>query len=142
MAGVVNDAPTGGCLCGAVRYRIAEPPVEAFYCHCRICQRAHGAPVVAWLTALSASFVLTAGEPAAYRSSPEALRHFCPACGTPLTWRAVDNPRFVDVSIASLDNPAAFPPMLHLWTESRISWLEIADHLPRYPTNRRPRLAF
>jgi hypothetical protein len=137
----MEEFRTGGCLCGAIRYRIAGHPVEALYCHCRMCQRAHGAPVVAWLTMPLAKFAVTAGEPARYRSSTEAFRHFCGACGTPLTWRAVDNPEFVDISIATLDEPVAVVPGLHLWTESRVAWLEIADHLPRYSTNLRPRRA-
>ena len=129
---------TGGCLCGGVRYRITGAPVEAIYCHCRMCQRAHGAPVIAWLTVPLAAFAIIAGGPAAYQSSPRAVRHFCDGCGTPLTWRALDNPRLVDVSIASLDNPEAVEPALHIWTESQISWFEIADDLPRHPTNQRP----
>lgn len=130
---------TGGCLCGEVRYRITSAPVEALYCHCRMCQRAHGAPVVAWLTVPLANCEVTAGNPVAHRSSAKAIRHFCGACGTPLTWRAVDNPRLVDISIATLDNPDAVEPTLHVWTDSQIAWFEIADHLPRYPTNERPK---
>ena len=34
----------GGCLCGAVRYRIGVEPRNADYCHCRMCRRAGGAP--------------------------------------------------------------------------------------------------
>ena len=65
--------------------------------------------------------------------------HFCSACGTPLTWREAGNPQHVDVSIATLDDPEPIEPLLHVWTESQIGWFEIADHLPRYPTNQRPR---
>jgi hypothetical protein len=134
----MDKARTGGCLCGAIRYRIVAAPVEALYCHCRMCQRVHGAPVVAWLAVPSAGFEVTAGEAAAYRSSAKALRQFCATCGTPLTWRAIDNPRLVDVSIATLDEPAAVAPGLHLWTQDQLAWLKLADPLPRYPTNRRP----
>jgi len=132
---------TGGCLCGAICYRITAAPVEALYCHCRMCQRAHGAPIVAWLTVPIETFAVTAGEPVAYRSSTKAWRHFCGSCGTPLTWREADNPRFVDISIASLDNPELVEPTLHLWTDSQIGWFEMADHLPRYPANERPKPA-
>jgi hypothetical protein len=106
-----------------------------------MCQRAHGAPVIAWLTVPLSAFVMTAGNPIAFRSSAKALRHFCGACGTPLTWRAADNPRLVDISIASLDKPEMVEPTLHVWTESQIAWFEIADHLPRYPANERPKPA-
>jgi hypothetical protein len=129
----------GGCLCGAIRYRITAAPVETLYCHCRMCQRAHGAPIGAWLTVPIETFAVTAGEPVAYRSSAKAWRHFCGSCGTPLTWREADDPRFVDISIASLDNPADVAPTLHVWADSRISWFETADHLPRYPTSERPK---
>ena len=132
---------TGGCLCGEIRYRITAPPVEALYCHCRMCQRAHGAPAIAWLTVPLSAFTVTAGSPLAYRSSAKALRHFCGGCGTPLTWCEADAARFVDVSIASLDNPAGVAPTLHLWTDSQIPWFETSDHLPRYPTNERPKPA-
>ena len=129
---------TGGCLCSKIRYRITGTPVEVLYCHCRMCQRAHGAPVVAWLTVPIDAFTVTMGPPLAYHSSAKAVRHFCGDCGTPLTWRATDNPRLVDVSSASLDNPAAARPAFHLWTESRIAWFETADSFPRYPINQRP----
>jgi hypothetical protein len=132
---------TGGCLFGAVRYRITGAPVEALYCHCRMCRRAHGAPVVAWLTVPLAAFAVTAGNPVAYRSSAKAFRQFCGRCGTPLTWCEADDPRLVDVSIASFDDPDAAAPTLHLWTDSRIGWFDTADHLPRYPTNQRPKPA-
>jgi hypothetical protein len=130
---------TGGCLCGGVRYRITAAPVEAVYCHCRMCQRAHGAPLVAWLTVPFDGFAITTGEPVAYQSSAKAARHFCGSCGTPLTWRKTDNPGLVDISIASLDRPELVAPTLHLWTSSQLAWVAMADHLPRYPTNDRPK---
>lgn len=128
---------TGGCLCGDIRYRIDAAPVEAIYCHCHMCRRAHAAPVVAWLTVERANFRMVSGNPVAYRSSPEATRGFCGRCGTPLTWEAVANPTLVDVGVATLDHPETVVPDRHVWTESRIAWFEIADDLPRHPTNER-----
>jgi len=123
----------GGCLCGRVRYRIDAVPHHADYCHCRMCQRASGAPVVAWLTMASADFAWTAGEPAVYRSSPGAERLFCPQCGTPLVFRELAAPDSLDVTLASLDDPTGVRPGHHIWTSSRIAWFEVADDLPRYP---------
>ena len=100
----------GGCLCGAVRYRIGAEPDHAGYCHCRMCQRAAGAPVVAWLTVARAAFAWTRGEPAVYRSSAKAERLFCGACGTQLVFREIAEPEQLDVTLASLDDPAAVRP--------------------------------
>ena len=125
----------GGCLCGAVRYRIDAEPRSADYCHCRMCRRAAGAPVVARLTVTEDAFAWIKGEPALYRSSPNAERLFCPACGTQLVLR--DEPDYLDVTLASLDDPTAVRPSYHIWTASRIGWFDTSDDLPRYAENRR-----
>ena len=125
----------GGCLCGGVRYRIGAAPSHADYCHCRMCQRAAGAPVVAWLTVAREAFAWTRGAPAVYRSSARAERLFCAECGTQLAFREIEEPDQVDVTLASLDQPQAVRPSHHIWTASRIAWFDIADDLPRYPEN-------
>src|SRR5215468_8427185 len=123
----------GGCLCGGLRYRITAEPRNADYCHCRMCQRSTGAPVVPWLTAASESFVWEKGEPAIYRSSARAERLFCPTCGTQLVFREPSEPTSLDVTIASLDDPMRVRPTHHIWTASRIDWFDTADDLPRFP---------
>ena len=125
----------GGCLCGGVRYRIGAAPSHADYCHCRMCQRAAGAPVVAWLTVAREAFAWTRGAPAVYRSSARTERLFCAECGTQLAFREIEEPDQVDVTLASLDQPQAVRPSHHIWTASRIAWFDIADDLPRYPEN-------
>jgi hypothetical protein len=90
----MNLSLEGGCLCGAVRYRISGAPRSADYCHCRMCRRAAGAPVVARLTVANGFFSWTRGEPAVYRSSLDAERFFCRECGTQLALR--DEPDFLD----------------------------------------------
>jgi hypothetical protein len=122
----------GGCLCGAVRYRLDGPPLHADYCHCRMCQRAAGAPVVAWGTWPADRLTWLAGEARTFASSKKGTRSFCPDCGTPLTFVDADAPELVDVTLASLDDPSAFPPEYHIWTMSHIPWLDIRDELPRH----------
>ena len=77
----------GGCLCGAVRYRVEAEFKDVGYCHCRMCQRSAGAPVMAWDTVPAAAMAWTRGEPRAYRSSERSERLFCPDCGTQLVFR-------------------------------------------------------
>src|SRR5690606_20811671 len=130
---MMNLPLEGGCLCGAVRYRIDTAPVPGGYCHCRMCQRASAAPVVPWLNVTRAAFAWTRGEPAVYRSSAKAERLFCTSCGTQLAIRDIPDPGSLDVTVVSLDDPAAVRPRHHGWTTSRIPWFEIADDLPRHP---------
>jgi hypothetical protein len=127
-----DEMLSGGCLCGAIRYRIDGEPIDAGYCHCRLCQRASGAPVVAWGTFAHGDFRLESGEPAIYPSSSVAERGFCSRCGTQIFFRKRDNPHRIDITVASLDEPGAMPPQYHIWTMSQIGWLMIADELPHH----------
>lgn len=120
----------GGCLCGKVRYRISAAALEAGYCHCRMCQRNSGAPVVAWTTFPVTSFSWTAEPPSTYTSSPTVRRHFCANCGSYLVFRHQGSAE-VSVNTASLDDPAAFPPRMHIFVESRIPWFQTHDDLPQ-----------
>ncbi|HET8728022.1 MAG TPA: GFA family protein, partial [Alphaproteobacteria bacterium] len=73
------------------------------------------------------------GETARYRSSERLVRHFCPICGTRLFLEPVDAPERIGVPLATLEDPNAIRPEQHIWTTSRVGWLDIADDLPQYP---------
>lgn len=126
-------AYTGRCLCGAVRYRAEGPASSIGYCHCISCRRASGAPYVAWATFARDAVVLTQGRLAEYRSSAPVMRGFCPACGTPLSYRHDRRPAEIDLTLAALDDPAALTPAYHLWTEHKLPWVRLDDGLPQYP---------
>ena len=125
---MVNE---GGCLCGAVRYRCATAPEQAGYCHCRLCQRSSGAPVLAWATYPVESFEYGSGAPRIHRSSSHGQREFCGDCGTQILYRESEDAKTVDINVASLDDPETVTPQVHVWTASRISWFDVADDLPR-----------
>jgi hypothetical protein len=120
---------SGGCQCGAVRYRFAEKPRGAHVCHCRMCQKAFGAFYAPLVGAPRAAFDVTRGEVALFRSSDQVERGFCRACGTPLTFAYIDGD-WMSVSIGSLDNPGAFPPKDQHGNDSRLSWANDIGKLP------------
>lgn len=128
---------TGGCQCGAVRYRVDGEPVYTALCHCGDCRKSAGAPVVHWTAFPAASFKLLQGELRDYASSALATRSFCPTCGTGITYRNETNlPGLIDVQGGTLDDPDALPPQIHVQTAERLSWMETANELPafeRYP---------
>ena len=126
----------GGCLCGEVRYRASGALRGVTICHCATCRRASGAPLVAWCGFAPGNFTFTSGAATIYKSSPRVERGFCANCGTQLTYRRLDDASFVDVTIASLDDPEAIPPQDHTWVRGRLSWIKLADGLPAYTAQR------
>ena len=123
---------TGGCFCGAVRYRVEGEPIDAGYCHCRMCQRTTGAPVVAWGSWDAAGFGWLTAEPMILPSSAQGQRRFCGACGTHILFWTAAEPEIVDINLVTLDHPGQVAPQYHIWTDSRIPWFDTADQLPRY----------
>lgn len=122
---------TGGCLCGAVRYRIeGGPKGDVAHCHCSMCRRAAGSVAVTWFTVDPARLTFTQGAPARYRSSEKGERTFCGACGSPLTFWHADFPDDLDVTLGTLDRPEDMPATLNIWTQSRLPWLHLDAHLP------------
>lgn len=127
------QAMTGGCFCGALRYALAGAPELVTHCHCSMCRRVAGAPLVTWATYPAGALRWTQGTPAALRSSAKAVRTFCGRCGTPLTFAEVADPSRVDVTVATMDHPETFRPQAHIWTSSQLGWAEVDDDLPRLP---------
>jgi hypothetical protein len=123
---------SGGCACGAVRYRLASAPFDAGYCHCTICRRSAGAPVLAFATVPLADFVVTEGMPRIRRSTSFGERGFCADCGTQLTMHVAHQPDTIDFTIASLDEPARVTPGFHLFVAERIPWFDTVDRCARH----------
>jgi len=129
MTDIVHE---GGCLCGAVRYRVTGAAIARTLCHCETCRRAAGAPSVAWAIFSADAFAFTAGEPRVFRSSPHITRSFCGECGTPLVYRSERRPDVVDITTASLDAPDAFAPEREIWTEEKLGWAVVNSELPQF----------
>lgn len=129
-----NDAKMeGGCLCGAVRYRVSGLPFAAEYCHCRMCQKAAGAVAVSWMDFHKEQVQWMEGQPVEYESSENGRRGFCGQCGSNLSFRNTRYPEYLTLAIASLDDPSRVKPTYHIYTESQVAWLKIQDDCPRFP---------
>ncbi|MGH8742351.1 MAG: GFA family protein, partial [Burkholderiales bacterium] len=83
----------GGCVCGAVRYRVKAAPVRASICHCRNCQRRTGSAfgIGAYFKEQDVEILQGDLRTYEYRSDETGrwLRtQFCASCGSTLTWTA------------------------------------------------------
>jgi hypothetical protein len=135
---MTTDAIEGGCLCGAIRYRVAGPPRARTLCHCRSCRFAAGGPSVAWAVFGVDGFAFTAGTPRQFHSSPGVVRTFCDRCGTALTYQVDDAPDTIDVTTVTLDAADDFPPTVEIWVAHKLAWETLDAALPHFPGSSRP----
>ena len=78
---------TGGCLCGRVRYRLADQPKGYGACHCTMCRKFSGGIELG--LEVPPGGVVWEGEEhiRTFPSSEWAERGFCANCGSSLFWR-------------------------------------------------------
>jgi hypothetical protein len=120
---------SGGCQCGAVRFRVDGKLGRASLCHCRMCQKAFGGFYGPLVTAKRGEVVWTRGEPARFQSSNKVQRGFCSACGTPLTFEW--SPDEIDLAIGAFDDPAPLKPAVQMATEFAVPWVHDLADVPR-----------
>jgi hypothetical protein len=129
----------GGCFCGAVRYAFTDV-FDAGYCHCSLCRRSSGAPVLAWVNTRRAGFRLLLGTPQYVATSTEFRRAFCAGCGTIMWTESIDPARWDLVSVhhGTIEHAAEIEPAVHLCFADRLPWFRIDDALPRVGGNSVP----
>ncbi|QCI98219.1 GFA family protein [Agrobacterium larrymoorei] len=118
---------TGGCQCGAIRFRVEGVLKNSSICHCRMCQKAFGAYYAPLVSVRGADFKWTRGEPKRFQSSNHVKRGFCSDCGTPLTYEAPDG---IAVAAGAFDDPSALPPVIQWGTENKIGFVDRLHLLP------------
>ena len=122
----------GHCLCGKVTWELLAEPFHAFNCHCRMCQKVHGAPFGTYWFMRPDAFRWTGATDTVigYRSSANLVRQSCDVCGSVVpypsstgeVWVAPagchDTGRRSDCNIFVVDNAP---------------WHTISGDLPRHP---------
>lgn len=126
---------TGGCQCGAVRFRIDGALGSASICHCRMCQKAFGAFYAPLVSVGEAELEWTRGAPKRFRSSNHVERGFCPQCGTPLTYEAPDG---VALAIGAFDAPEEIEPTVQWGIEKKLPYVDGFASLAGHATERDP----
>ncbi|MFA5952942.1 MAG: GFA family protein, partial [Hyphomicrobium sp.] len=74
---MTKETHSGGCQCGAVRFRVEGVLGDASVCHCRMCQKAFGGFYAPLVSVRGATLVWTRGAPKKFQSSSAAARGFC-----------------------------------------------------------------
>ncbi|HMJ12094.1 MAG TPA: GFA family protein [Polyangiaceae bacterium] len=125
---------SGGCLCGAVRYRITTNIKYITHCHCSMCRKQHGAAFASYALIGSKHVQIEDAEAqlCTYASSPSASRRFCGRCGSSLFWQQDSTPQLIDVALGTLDDDPVHRADAHIFVASKAPWFEITDDLPQY----------
>jgi hypothetical protein len=129
----------GGCACGTIRYKLSSTPMIVHACHCRDCQKLTGSAFVINLW-IERKFVETSGgAPVAVRvpSGPSGKPHDvlrCPECGTALwsKYHAVPGDTVL-LRAGTLDRPEAIEPDVHIFTRSKVPWLDLPKNARLFP---------
>jgi hypothetical protein len=122
----------GGCACGQVRFRTRGAPDRVCLCHCLTCRKMSGSAFGAFAI-FPADQVTVEGEVAAWPSSGECERCFCPRCGATLFTRC--DAREIEIGLGIFDEPNVFTPTYEAWTIRREHWLA-TERLKGFPKNR------
>ena len=125
---------TGGCQCGAVRFR-AERLGRASICHCRMCQKHFGGFYGPLVTAHELTW--TRGAPKWFQSSNRAQRGFCGSCGTPLVYLPDD--AAAELAIGAFDDPAVAAPTIQVNPADELPFVHTLHLLPMRPDDESPR---
>ena len=133
----------GGCLCGAIRYEITEPPLVAYTCHCTACQRLTGSAFSSAVVVAAEACRFTIGaEPRLFQRTADSgrtvIRWVCAECGTWVCNGAKPGTAppggFVAVRAGTLDDTSWLRPTAHFWTRSAQPWVALPGGGTRFET--------
>ena len=105
------------CLCGKVRIDSPETSTSIWACHCDMCRRWGGGPL---LSVDCGTNVSIEGEDnlVAYSSSDWAERGFCKNCGSHLFYRVKENQQYF-VPVGCFENDSDFVLSLQVFTDEK-----------------------
>jgi hypothetical protein len=126
---MTDTIKTGGCQCGAVRFRISGKLGRPSICHCRMCQKQFGGFFSALVTAPEEGMEWTRGAPSYFQSSVNIERGFCSDCGTPMAYR---HPGGLELAIGTFDDRSDLAPQIQVNFDARIPGVETIFDQPAH----------
>lgn len=124
----VNNQSTGSCLCGAVKLTVRNPGTSIGACHCDMCRKWGGGPLLA---VECGSDVTLEGEDniTLYNSSAWAERGFCKHCGTHLFYRLKETRQY-HVPAGLFDNEPELTLGLQIFIDEKPPYYRFANETP------------
>ena len=134
----MSDHLTGGCTCGAIRYRMQAPPLFVHGCHCTWCQRETGSAFAINVLIEADRVTLISGQPQTVPTPSASGRGQqitrCPACRVAL-WSNYSGmgEKIHFLRGGTLDDPTAVQPDIHIYTSTKLPWVILPESVPAVP---------
>lgn len=121
-----EQSQTGQCLCGCVRTTAAPKNNHFGACHCSLCRKWGGGPLLAVECEDQVSFE---GEAhiGTYASSEWAERGFCKNCGTHLFYRLKEHP-FYAIPLGIFEDATVWEFAEQVFIDSKPPYYSFANH--------------
>ncbi len=113
----------GSCLCGAISFRLLSKPRAVTNCHCRMCQKQHGAVFATYASVPRSDMKYLSGQEllTGYNSSGRVVRKFCSVCGSNIEWGGSQEfSGWVSIPLSILDTPFTPKSVKDIHLESRM----------------------
>ena len=120
----------GSCLCGKVRYTVADEFQYALICHCSQCRRATGSAFKPFGGIARDKLEVTRGSVKRFGTASTHNAH-CRNCGS-LLYSIVQRGKMAHVTYGTLIDAPSLKPAAHIFAASKAPWYEILDGLRRH----------
>jgi hypothetical protein len=129
---------SGGCPCGAIRYRIDALPLLLYACHCTNCQRQSGSAFAVNMPVATQAFHIVQGAPNGWHHiSPagvDVVSWFCGNCGGRINGERGSRPESTNVRAGSLDDTSWLMPVAHFFLRSAQPWVQLSEDAACFET--------
>lgn len=113
----------GGCVCGALSYRVSGSPHYIIACHCLTCQCLSGSDYVLAMLLPRDHFTLVTGKVQKCHRTAESGRvlpgYFCAECGTRVWHEPTWTKKTINLRAGTLDDPYWASPIAHMWVSRK-----------------------
>ena len=119
---------SGKCLCGAVRFTVGSAETHHHACHCGMCRRWAGGPLLG--TMVEGLNLEGAENVTRYESSAWAERGFCKICGSHLFYYLKPADRYI-MSVGAFDDSTDFHLASEIYVDHQPAGYAFAGLRPR-----------
>jgi hypothetical protein len=132
----MSDRFSGGCACGKIRYRLRSAPMFVNCCHCTNCQTQTGSAFV--INALIETDRIETSsdrlEVTTWASGDDDVQdvYRCSECKVVVWSDYGRRPGLRFLRVGTLDDPSALPPRAHVFTQSKLAWVQVPDDVLKF----------